>query len=91
MNKAQAMLADQRRGLRPPSNEPRKPPPPPPGPLFRWVRQGTRPGTWRPWWLLGLVEVVTYPLPRFSAPALYVPGLRASCGLPARPALLVEL
>lgn len=93
MTKAQVMQLEQRRGLRPPPNTPRpKPPPPRGGPLLRWVRQGPRGTEWRPWWLLGLVEVVTYPWPRFRAgAALYVPGCRASCGLPARPAMLVEL
>lgn len=90
MSKVEMMLADRPvpRALRPPKPEPIKPPPP--GPLFRWVRRGPRERMWRPWWLLGLVEVVSHVGPRFEAgDALYVPGVRASCGLPGRAALML--
>lgn len=79
-----------RPGLRPP--QPVPPPPPPPGALWRWVRTRDVPRarTWRPWWLLGLVEVVTYPLPRFArGRALYLPGLRAWEDRPAREGMFV--
>lgn len=86
MSKAQAMQADRlvRR---------QRPPEPLPGPapraLLRWVRHGSRWRLWRPWWLLGLLEVVTYPYPRFrTGRADYIPGIRASCGLPARPGIM---
>jgi hypothetical protein len=96
MSKVTMMLTDRpvSRALRPPPNTPIKPPPTraPLGPLFRFVRQGPRSGFWRPWWLLGLVEVSTYPYPRFrDSGGLYVPGVRASCGMPARPALMIAV
>jgi hypothetical protein len=61
-----------------------------PGALFRWVRQRevSAPTSWRPWWLLGLVEVVTYPLPRYldqPMRRLVLPAVRAYEDLPARP------
>ena len=62
--------------------------------MIRWTRQGNVRDrrSWRPWWLLGLVEVVTYPRPRwYGGRVLFVPGIAASCGLPARPALLVRV
>ena len=92
MSKAQAMQVEQQRALRPPKPDPVKPPPPPAGPLLRWVRQGSRQGIWRPWWLLGLVEVVTYPHPRFrEGRGDYIRGIRASCGLPARAGILRQV
>jgi hypothetical protein len=78
MSKVAAMLAASQ--LRPP----RVPPPPPPAPLFRWVRSGARRATWRPWWLAGLVEVVTYPEPRFRTRTMVLlPGVRAFESMPA--------
>jgi hypothetical protein len=75
--------------LRPPPNDPRRPPPR--GPLLRWVRQGPLSGLWRPWWLLGLVEVVTYPHPRFRAHSVrLVPGCRAWEDYPARAPFWVQ-
>lgn len=73
--------------LRPPVQPP---PPPPRGPFWRWVRHGAvrQTRTWRPRWLLGLLEVVTHP-PAFCASALYIEPIAPSCGLPGRPALLV--
>lgn len=60
--------------------------------MIRWARQGdvrTR-TSWRPWWLLGLVEVVTYPRPRWrGSEVMFIPGIAASCGLPAHPAFLM--
>lgn len=101
MSKAQAMLEMQaaRRWDDPTPNEPEPlhpgpVGPPPHGPLFRFVRQRDVRATtvWRPWWLRGLLEVVTHPLPRYlGGRVLFVPGLPASCGLAARPALLVAL
>lgn len=92
MSKAQAMQVDQARALRPPKPPEPPPPPPPAGPLLRWVRQGSRTRVWRPWWLLGLLEVVTYPYPRFRAGAgLYIPGIGASCGLPARAGIMLQV
>lgn len=67
--------------LRPPQQPP---PPPPPGPLLRWVRQGHRASAWRPWWLAGLLEVVTYPEPRWRTRSMVLlPGVRAFENLPA--------
>lgn len=92
MSKARAMQVDQARALRPPKPPEPPPPPPPAGPLLRWVRQGARARVWRPWWLLGLLEVVTYPGPRFRAALVrYEPGIRASCGLPARAGFFMEV
>jgi len=57
--------------------------------LWVWMRQGNvrQPRSWRPWWLLGLVEVVTYPRPHWrSRRAKYIPGCRGIDGFPARPA-----
>lgn len=61
------------------------------GPLFRWTRQRgvARTAVWRPWWLLGLVEVVTHPLPRYLdqlVRRIELPALPAFEDLPARPA-----
>jgi len=58
------------------------------------VRQGAVPSTrvWRPRWLLGLVEVVTHPLPHWrSRRMVFVPGLRAIEGFPARSAFMMAL
>ena len=46
----------------------------------------------RPWWLLGLVEIVTYPMPRWrSCEVLFVPGMRALAGFPSRPAMFIPV
>lgn len=81
------------RDLRPP--KPTPPPPPPPGAVLRWVRHGrvAAARVWRPWWLLGLVEIVTYPQPRFALPhrRLELPAVRAFGDLPAIPARVLLL
>jgi hypothetical protein len=58
--------------------------------MIRWVRHGSVAGRWRPWWLLGLVEVVTYPQPRYqSYNVTFLPGMRAFEDFEARPARMV--
>ena len=94
MSKVQAMLADQALAVtndaRPASGRPVRPVGKsvrPAASLWRWVRQRDVPSsrTWRPQWLLGLVEVVTHPLPRWRAQRMIlVPGCRAIPGFPAR-------
>ena len=47
---------------------PRRMQPPERPPRWRWVRQASvrEVRTWRPWWLLGLVEVIVFPRPRWQ-------------------------
>jgi hypothetical protein len=56
------------------------------GPACVWTRRGRRSSVWRPWWLLGLVEIRTHPrVERYWC----IPGMPASCGFPERPAILI--
>jgi hypothetical protein len=64
--------------------------------VLRIVRQGNvaEPRSWRPWWLLGLLEVRTFPRPRWrSRRRLELPALRAvpALGLAAVPGRVLWL
>lgn len=55
--------------------------------LIRWARLGPKHSVWRPWWLLGLIEVVTHPWPRYRHFQMeYVAGLPEEPGFDAVPA-----
>lgn len=60
--------------------------------LLRWVRHGAKHNRWRPLWLFGLVEIVTYEQPRYrSVEIAYFPPIKAIAGFSERPAMWVTV